>query len=113
MLALVNLIPGPNSTETAMLLGHARGGMRGLVIAGLGFIVPAALVTLLLVGLYREVADLPVVQGAFLGLRIAVIALVAQALTELLPNPRKAPLTWAWPPSALPSPPLGYPNGRW
>ena len=94
MLALVNLIPGPNSTETAMLLGHARGGMRGLVIAGLGFIVPAALVTLLLVGLYREVADLPVVQGAFLGLRIAVIALVAQALTELLPNPRKAPLTW-------------------
>jgi len=94
MLALANLIPGPNSTETAMLLGHARGGMRGLVLAGIGFITPAALVTLGLVALYREFAQSPIVQGAFLGLRLAMIALVAQALMALLPDPRKEPLTW-------------------
>lgn len=94
MLAAVNLIPGPNSTETAMLLGHARGGHWGLLLAGLGFIVPAALVTLLLVALYQEVASLPLAQGAFLGLKLGVIALIAQALWDLLPEPKKQPQTW-------------------
>jgi len=94
MLAAVNLIPGPNSTETAMLLGYARGGHWGLLLAGLGFIVPAAMVTLALVALYREIASLPLVQGAFLGLKLAVVALIAQALWDLLPHPQKQPLTW-------------------
>lgn len=94
MLAAVNLIPGPNSTETAMLLGHAKGGQWGLLLAGFGFIVPAALVTLALVALYREIASLPLVHGAFLGLKLAVVALIAQALWDLLPHPQKQPLTW-------------------
>ncbi|MGK0617903.1 chromate transporter [Meiothermus cerbereus] len=94
MLAAVNLIPGPNSTETAMLLGHARGGARGLLLAGFGFIVPAALVTLALVALYQEAASLRFTQGAFLGLKLAVLALITQALWDLLPHPRKLPQTW-------------------
>lgn len=94
MLAAVNLIPGPNSTETAMLLGYARAGSWGLLLAGLGFIVPAAGVTLALVALYQEVASLPSVQGAFLGLKLAVVALIAQALWDLLPHPQKQPQTW-------------------
>jgi chromate transporter len=94
MLAAVNLIPGPNSTETAMLLGHARGGAWGLLSAGIGFIVPAALVTLALVALYREMASLPLIQGAFLGLKLAVVALITQALWDLLPHPGKLPQTW-------------------
>ncbi len=94
MLAAVNLIPGPNSTETAMLLGYARGGRWGLLLAGLGFIVPAALVTLALVALYQETASLPLVQGAFMGLKLAVVALIAQALGDLLPRPHQNPLTW-------------------
>ena len=94
MLAAVNLIPGPNSTETAMLLGYARGGRWGLLLAGLGFIVPATLVTLALVGLYREIALHPLVQGAFLGLKLAVLALIAQALGDLLPKPQEQPQTW-------------------
>lgn len=94
MLGVVNLIPGPNSTEVAMLLGHARGGLRGLVLAGIGFIVPAALITLGLVALYQQAAALPAVQGAFQGLRLAVIALVAGALIDLLPGPRERFSTW-------------------
>lgn len=94
MLAAVNLIPGPNSTETAMLLGHAKGGQWGLLLAGFGFIVPAVLVTLALVALYWEIASLPLVHGAFLGLKLAVVALIAQALWDLLPHPQKQPQTW-------------------
>jgi chromate transporter len=94
MLGAVNLIPGPNSTETAMLLGYYRAGTLGLILAGVGFIVPAAAVTLLLVGLYQQAADLPLVQGAMLGLRLGVLAVVAQALIALLPHPVRQPRVW-------------------
>lgn len=110
MLGVVNLIPGPNSTETAMLLGHARGGNWGLVLAGIGFIVPAAAVTLGLVVLYREAAGLPPVQGAFTGLQLAVIALMAQALWDLLPAPRRQPLTWGLAAAGLVLAALGLPE---
>ena len=42
-LSATNLIPGPNSTELAMHVGHQRAGARGLIVAGVSFIVPAAL----------------------------------------------------------------------
>src|SRR6187402_3988102 len=41
-----NLIPGPNSTEMAIHIGHRRAGGAGLLVAGTCFIVPAALITL-------------------------------------------------------------------
>ena len=44
LLAATNLIPGPNSTELAIHIGHRRAGWRGLVVAGACFILPAALI---------------------------------------------------------------------
>ena len=110
MLGAVNLIPGPNSTETAMLLGHARAGRLGLVLAGLGFIVPAATVTLLMVALYQQAAQLPLVQGAFLGIRLGVLAVVAQALIALLPHPTQKPQVWLLALSSLALVALGLPE---
>lgn len=43
-LGATNLIPGPNSTELAIHIGHARAGWPGLLVAGTCFIVPAALI---------------------------------------------------------------------
>ena len=37
LLGVVNLIPGPNSTEMAVYLGYLRAGWAGLVIAGVCF----------------------------------------------------------------------------
>ena len=34
LLGATNLIPGPNSTELAIHLGHARAGVTGLLVAG-------------------------------------------------------------------------------
>ena len=42
-LSASNVIPGPNSTELAMHVGHQRAGARGLIVAGVCFILPAAL----------------------------------------------------------------------
>src|SRR5215208_4469742 len=46
LLGATNLIPGPNSTEMAIHIGHRRGGWRGLIVAGVCFIVPAMLIVL-------------------------------------------------------------------
>src|SRR5579875_3631737 len=39
LIGATNLIPGPNSTEMAIHLGHMRGGWRGLLTAGACFIL--------------------------------------------------------------------------
>src|SRR5688572_10209161 len=48
-----SLLPGPSSTEVAMGIGYERGRWVGLVIAGLGFIVPATLIVLALAVAYE------------------------------------------------------------
>jgi chromate transporter len=91
LLGLCNLLPGPNSTELALGIGRALAGWRGLVLAGLCFIVPAALLTLGFAALYVHFGHLPAAQGFLLGLQPAVLAIVAQAVWNL---GRSALRTW-------------------
>src|SRR4029078_6581624 len=44
LIAACNLIPGPNSTELAIHIGHRKAGWKGLLVAGVFFILPAALI---------------------------------------------------------------------
>lgn len=83
LLGLCNLLPGPNSTELAMAIGRAQAGWRGLLLAGLCFIVPAASLTLALAAVYVHYGRLPAAQGFLLGLKPAVLAIVAQAVWNL------------------------------
>src|SRR5688572_24456853 len=52
LLGATNLIPGPNSTEMAIHVGYSRAGWRGLILAGLCFILPAAFIVGLLAAAY-------------------------------------------------------------
>jgi chromate transporter len=79
----VNLIPGPNSTELAIHIGHARAGWPGLVVAGACFIVPATLLVGLAAWAYVAFGTLPAVTGILYGVKPVVIAVVAQALWGL------------------------------
>ncbi|MSQ41539.1 MAG: chromate efflux transporter [Dehalococcoidia bacterium] len=83
LLGATNLIPGPNSTELAIHLGHRRAGWRGLVAAGVCFIVPAMLAVLALAWAYVQYGARP--QGTWLlyGVKPVVIAIVAHALWRL------------------------------
>src|ERR1700691_3394967 len=44
LLGVVNILPGPNSTEMAIFLGHRRAGRLGMLLGGVCFILPAALI---------------------------------------------------------------------
>jgi len=78
-----NLIPGPNSTELAIHLGHRRAGWRGLVVAGLGFILPAVGIVLVIAWIYERYGTDPTVIDLRYGILPVIIAIVAQALWGL------------------------------
>src|SRR5258705_9919825 len=54
LLGATNLIPGPNSTEMAIHIGYQQGGWPGLLLAGICFILPAAVVVGALAWGYRK-----------------------------------------------------------
>ena len=83
LLGATNLIPGPNSTEMAIHIGYVRAGWRGLIIAGLCFIVPAVLIVLALAWLYVRFGTTPQAGWLLYGIKPVVIAIITQALVSL------------------------------
>ncbi len=80
LVGATNLIPGPNSTEMAMHIGHERAGWRGLIVAGICFILPAVIITGVFAWLYKEYGALPAVQPFVYGIKPAIIAIILGAI---------------------------------
>ena len=83
LVAATHLIPGPNSTELAIHLGYRRGGLAGLALAGVCFILPAALIVAGIAWAYARYGTTPQVGWLMYGIGPVVIAIVAQALVKL------------------------------
>ena len=83
LLGATNLIPGPNSTEMAIHIGHRRAGWRGLIVAGACFIFPAVLIVLACGWGYVRYGKIPQVEALLYGVKPVIIAIVFQALWGL------------------------------
>ncbi|MCC6656708.1 MAG: chromate efflux transporter [Rhodocyclaceae bacterium] len=70
------LLPGPEACQLAIYTGWLLHGLRGGLMAGLLFFLPAFFLLSLLAGLYLAFGDLPLVQGVFYGIKPAVVAVV-------------------------------------
>jgi chromate transporter len=92
LVGATNLIPGPNSTEMAIHVGHERAGWRGLIAAGLCFIMPAVLIVLALAWAYVQYGSTPQGHALMYGIKPVIIAIVLQALYRLVPSALKSPL---------------------
>jgi chromate transporter len=92
LIGITNLIPGPNSTEMAMHVGRLRAGGRGLVVAGLAFILPAAAIVLALAWAYVAFGDTPTGEALLYGIKPVVIAIVALALVAFARTALTGPL---------------------
>lgn len=76
LIGATSLIPGPNSTEMAIHIGQEKGGWKGLIIAGLCFILPAVFITGIFAFLYKQYGQLPEIQPFIYGIKPAIIAII-------------------------------------
>lgn len=83
LLAVTNLIPGPNSTEMAIHVGHRRAGAAGLVVAGACFILPATLIVTAMAMSYVRFGSYPAAHAALFAIKPVILAVVLQALWGL------------------------------
>jgi chromate transporter len=83
LIGATNLIPGPNSTEMAIHIGNERAGTKGLLVAGLCFILPAVFITVGIACLYKYYGQLPQVQPFIYGIQPAIIAVILAAIFPL------------------------------
>ncbi|MEO7044948.1 MAG: chromate transporter, partial [Ferruginibacter sp.] len=83
LIGATNLIPGPNSTEMAIHIGHEKGGWKGLIVAGLCFILPAIFITGIFGWLYKQFGQIPEVQPFIYGIKPAIIAIILGAVFPL------------------------------
>ena len=83
LVGAANLLPGPTSTELAINVGFARAGWMGLTVAGVSFILPAALITGAFAWAYVRIGALPQTASVLAGIKAAVIAVIAIAIWRL------------------------------
>jgi chromate transporter len=77
------LLPGPEAMQLACYLGWRLHGVAGGLLAGTMFVLPGALLMGLLAWLYVAFGTIAEVDGALLGLKAAVLGLVAHAVWRL------------------------------
>ena len=83
-MATAALLPGPTSTELALLLGQERGGFPGLLMAGCGFILPAFALVLAIAMLLGRHGMTPAFESAMRGIQPVLISIIVLSLVKLV-----------------------------
>ncbi len=94
LLALTNLIPGPNSTEMAIHVGRRVAGWWGFVLAGVCFIVPAAVMVACLAVLYVHYGRTPDARAVMSGVAPVMLAVIAHASVTIGRSQLRGPFAW-------------------
>jgi chromate transporter len=77
------LLPGPEAQQLATYIGWLLHRTWGGIVAGTLFILPGALLLLLLSWLYALYQQLDLVQSVFLGIKAVVLAIVVDAVLRI------------------------------
>jgi chromate transporter len=77
------LLPGPEAQQLAIYVGWLLHRVRGGLIAGIAFILPAFFLIMGLSWTYAVHGDVPAVVGVFSGLQAAVVGIIAAALVRI------------------------------
>ncbi len=82
--AACGLLPGPASTQLAIFCAYRTGGIGGAIVGGLGFVVPAIVLILLLSLVFLARAPPLWIRGAGAGASAAVAAVAVHAARGLV-----------------------------
>ena len=77
------LLPGPEAMQLATYAGWRLRGVMGGLLAGLLFVLPSAAIIVILGILYVKFADVPLMNGLFLGIKATVLIIVMEALFKV------------------------------
>ena len=84
LLAVMQVLPGPEAHELCVHLGIRAKGRLGGLLAGLGFMLPGLLLMLLLAFAYTRVAIGGTLLGAlFVGVQAAILAVILRAVHRI------------------------------
>lgn len=89
------LLPGPEAMQLATYVGWRLHGLKGGLTAGLLFVIPGAVIVLVLSMLYAAFGKLPLVEAVFIGIKAAVLAIVVEALLRIARRSLKDTVAWA------------------
>ena len=93
-LSFCMLLPGPEAMQLATYAGWRLHGVLGGLIAGLLFVVPGALVIMLLAGVYSIYGNVPLVEALFFGIKATVLVIVIEALLRVAKKALTQNLHW-------------------
>jgi len=84
LLAVYQVLPGPEAHELCVHLGMMKRGRLGGLLAGLGFMLPGFVLILALAWAYQRLdLDRPQIAAIFLGAQIGVIAMIVRAVHRI------------------------------
>jgi chromate transporter len=83
LVGVTNLLPGPNSSETAIHIGYSQRGWTGALTAGLAFLAPTFVMVTALAHLYFRFGTLPAFDPIFWGLKPVILAVILAAGIKL------------------------------
>lgn len=83
VLVMAQSVPGSIAVNTATFIGYRLVGIPGAIAATLGIVMPTFLIVLILAALFLSFKDNPLIQAAFMGIRPAIIALIAYAAVNI------------------------------
>lgn len=87
------LLPGPEAMQLATWLGWRLHGLRGGIVAGALFVLPAAVLMALLSWAYLTWQALPLMSGVVFGLQAAVLGIIVHAAQRIGRRVLKTPFT--------------------
>ena len=83
IMGFAHMLPGPEALQLAIYVGYLKKGVLGGILAGLTFIIPGALVMILLSYLYVTYGTLPQVNDVLYILKPAVLGIIAAGIIKL------------------------------
>lgn len=78
--------PGVIAVNTATFIGYRLKGVKGAIIATFGVISPSLIIIIIIASFLQSFSNLAIVQNAFSGIRVAVVALIITTIIKLWKN---------------------------
>ena len=93
-LAISQSLPGAIAINCATYIGYRINRYRGSIVATIGVIAPSFIIILLVVILLGQIGDNQYIEGALIGIKAAVAALILVAVIDVAKDAIKGIVKW-------------------